>query len=327
MSEFSREGVKAYHNIIPQNLLAPKLEDMRNEISNCARDLSCDTNEYLASVSRWASPSPVTQHFAVLIDSILQPKLEAIVGASVTLVKSNIICKNRYATHSVPCHQDISYQTDYPYHFSCWLALTDVGETDGPLICLPKSHYQSPLPAIDFWDINFQDNIATSPDWKANAKKFVMNSGDAVLFDARVTHGSAASMSGNDRYALVTRWIVSKNLPYECHVSREVGMFGMWNCQEKTADLLRSLLKSIAIKPPDDFIQLLDQTVCVIDRFSWLENPELSKKLLKRVKILHLASQRHNAGDAHGTVYRELWNNLLCYIENILIEEVTYASN
>jgi hypothetical protein len=318
VSQLQGDGVQYCQSLLNKKDIDYPYQQMLSAIEQCAKEFKCSLQVYLTSISRWASPSPVTDPFVALANSSIHAQLEALMDRKIILKKMNIICKNKYAKKAVPCHQDISYQSKTKYHFSCWMALNDIGTEDGPLACLPKSHLAPIRPAVDFWEINFFDTIAQSVLWKQDSISYAINTGDAILFDAATVHGSEASRSTHNRYALVTRWEIVGN-DYQSDIpGLRPGKFGMWTCHQQTVSLLTALLKLHKIKPSVDFVTLLDQVNVLLPLILWLKNKDKISNAINQVKILHMASKYHNAGDAHGWVYKDLWVIFLSHIQHII---------
>lgn len=307
---------------LPQMILPQQAEEFKriveSAIVNCAQDLNVTLDQYLSAVSRWMDPSPVTAAFPEFIQKDLKCLLEDLFSTDLELKKFNIICKSPYARDTIPCHQDIAYSKDDPYEFSLWLALTDVSANDGALEVLTRSQMDEILPAIDFWDPEFQDEVRNSVRWQQEKKSYSMSQGDAVVFDSRVWHGSGLNTSNNIRIALVTRW---KTLGFtgfaQTIPEKKPSKFGMWSCGEKTFKDLKTFMDNPSAEYTADFINsVINRIESNNEEFNF--DKVLAIKALRKLVILHQGSLRHNGGDALGVVYAELWKHFL----NHLNEEV-----
>ena len=326
--ELQREGVVFNAKMVEAESLLPSIQVMKKSIASCAQELQVDTKLYLSSVSRWLAPSPITKPFSTLVHGELKHALEDLMAQPLTLIKTNVVCKNEYAAAAVPCHQDLAYQKEtQPYDFSCWLALSEIGQLDGPLKCLPRSHLGPVDPAVDFWDVAFQDTIAASGHWQRRSTCDSFHVGDALLFDAATYHGSEANQTGQARYALVTRWLLQSSENKRTIPPKLPGKFGMWTCHDKTTEILQLLLRHYGINAMQDFINIVDRVITLLPALTWLKHPARAYHSLQRVRVLHLASKRHNAGDSQGNVYKSLWFNLLSEVKFYLQKwSVSHAS-
>lgn len=293
-------------------------QKIKTQLINNAADIAVPISDYLYCTGRWAAPSLVAQCVPAQTILALQQKVANVLGKQVSLEKSNILCKNRDITDCVPLHQDMTYSPQAPYHYSLWLALNDVDEHAGPLHCIPASHHWPLRPAVDFWSPECRDKQLE--EYQHPLQKIVLRKGDAVLFDSRLWHGSPPSISGQDRYAYVTRWIVHQQ-PFPPIPPIQPAYFGMWNCQQITEGLLKQGLVKYSkdIGEINDFIALLTAWRCLIkdSPLPFTLNKTAAMQDLHNVQILHQAANRHNAGDLTGRIYRQLWYSLLVPLQCI----------
>jgi len=221
--------------------------------------------------------------------------------------KVNLIFKSPYATHPVPCHQDIAYSGNNACQFSLWLDLQDVSLEDGCLEFLPGSQLGTIEPAIDFWQPNFKDKMRSSSLWQQNYVALPVKAGDIIAFDSRVWHRSAVNKSNCYRFALVSRWssldyVPPINIPEKQNVE-----FEMWNCRELTTQLLRQGLfycfNTNAADDLEEIISVWREKLSKKVKLAFTIDYYLAHKSLNDLLILHRATQLHNGGDAHGIVY------------------------
>lgn len=305
---FKEKGYLTLPSLFSENFVGELLHKVRSRLHQCAKELSCSYEDYLQAASRWIDPSPVTMGLEHLILKPLKSCLESLMEDVCELVKLNVISKTPSSPASLPFHQDISYSPHSPYQFSAWLALTDAPSESGPLEVIIGSHRGEIEPAIDFWDPDYQDLNSK----KGIKQKIPAKAGDLILFDSCLWHGSGRSESFDERLALVTRW---KTKGYDAPYIPpfEPKPFGMWTCQRRTEEILAKSLKLFSRKSVSDYLNLLDQWEKILDSSSlaFLENNEKAQEDLRRVRLLHLAHQKHNGGDAQGILYAQLWHSFL----------------
>jgi ectoine hydroxylase-related dioxygenase (phytanoyl-CoA dioxygenase family) len=284
-----------------------------------AQEIRVPLSDYLYCTGRWASPSKMTQCVEKESNFILKQKLQSLLGKQIALEKCNIICKNQHIKETVPLHQDISYSPDSPYHYSLWLALNDVDEHAGALQFIVGSHQWPISPAVDFWSPLVNLDKPFKQKYHTQLQKIHLKKGDAVLFDSRLWHGSTKNISGNDRYAYVTRWIIQdRSFPDIPPI--QPASFGMWNCHAITQTLLKESLPYYSI-PSDEMIDFIELIVmwkkCIKNLPSHFQvNKDKAIRDLHHVQILHQAANKHHAGDLTGRIYRHLWHSLLAPLQS-----------
>ena len=306
---FKEKGCLVVPSLLSKAFVSELLHKIKVQLDQCAKDLSCSYEDYLQVASRWVDPSPVTTGLEQFILKPLKIFLEPLMEDACDLVKLNVISKTLSASAPVPFHQDISYSPQAPYQFSAWLALTDVPLKSGPLEVIIGSHRGVIEPAVDFWVPAYKDSNTLK---KGIKQKLPAKAGDLILFDSCLWHGSPRNESTDERFALVTRW---KTKGYEAPLipSLHPKPFGMWTCQRKTEDILAKSLKLFFEKRISNYLDLLDQWEKILSTISlpFLENTQKAQEDLRRVRLLHLAHQKHNGGDAQGILYAKLWYSLL----------------
>ncbi len=273
---------------------------IKTRINQCAQELSCSYEDYLQSASRWVEPSPVTIGMKEIVFSPLKSYLENFIGDG-ELVKLNVISKTPFSPSPLPLHQDISYSPESPYQLSVWLALTDAPIESGPMEVIIGSHRGDIEPPVDFWSPDFKDQSYLQ---KGIRKELPAKAGDLILFDSCLWHGSGQNNSSNERFALVTRW---KEKGYSPPIipTADPKPFGICTCQRKTEEILRKAQEFLFGETSSDYLTLLKYWE------EYLESPQQAKEDLKRVRLLHLAHEKHNGGDAQGVLYARLWQSLL----------------
>lgn len=317
--DFNLKGYYVAKGIIPEKLLQETRQRILEAIKFCSQEISVSEKDYLSSVSRWLSPSPIT---SAATESLLEHVSQAtqnLLQDTPYLSKFNVICKNDQCRDAIPYHQDISYSPENPYQVSAWLALQDVPEDAGPLEIIPGSHKELLKPAVDFWSPEYKPD----PTLKIRAIKLPLSAGDVVFFDSSLWHGSSENVASASRYAIVTRWTTQAWHPSQFIPPIQPSYFGMWTSGELTLKILSEGAAFFFQIKEKDFLKLLEL---------WLEKVEqaylpfsidqaLAVESLKRIKILHLAHLKHNGGDATGNLYKNLWQSFLCplktYVETV----------
>lgn len=312
---FDINGFNIIKNCCPIEVIDIINNSIKTKLQKCYTELNSSIGDYLRSVSRWMHPSPITENIYDMIVPLLKDKVSNFIGTEVVLAKMNIISKSAYADNPVPCHQDISYSREKPYQFSLWLALQNVDISDGVLEFLPKSHLGKIFPAIDFWQVNYSDQMYLSNDWQQNSIAVPVQSGDAIAFDSRIWHRSAKNTSGSNRFALVTRWSSIGYQPPKEIPEKSPANFGMWNCGKISEDLLQQGLKKwFQYDISADlitYIHLWQEKLSQRVKIPFEINLHNAQNVLKDLLILHQASEKHNGGDSQGTVYANLWKHFL----------------
>jgi ectoine hydroxylase-related dioxygenase (phytanoyl-CoA dioxygenase family) len=311
---FAENGFCVLKKLCSHEIIENIVKSIHTGIEYCAAELNCSQGDYLRNVSRWLHPSPVTENVYSIV-KILEKNISDFIGAKVSLKKINVICKSVNANQPIPCHQDIAYSNENPYEFSLWLSLQDVKLEDGALEFLVGSHLKTIEPAIDFWQPNFEDKMYLSYDWQQNNIAVPVQAGDAIIFDSRIWHRSAQNSSGNNRFALVTRWSRVDYQPPEDIPERVPAAFGMWTSGKITQLLLKQGLKScFDINISSDlitYIQLWQEKLDSPIKLPFMVDVPNVKRALNDVSILHRAAELHHGGDAQGTVYANLWQHFL----------------
>lgn len=314
--KFQETGFCVLKNAFPYQLIKQINQTIQTAITRYADELECSLADYLTHVSRWLHPSRLTEPLYHWIKSPLKTLAEEFIDDEVKLAKMNIISKSAHANQPVPCHQDIAYSRENPYEFSFWLALHEVNTAAGVLEFLPGSHREEIAPAVDFWDPEFVDTLQKSTRWQHQAIAVPVQTGDIIAFDSRIWHHSAYNASGEDRFALVTRWSQKSYQPPNVIPEKIPAPFGMWTCGPVTKALLKQGLAT-CFQPP---VVSVDWTTCIAlwqkklaesKTLPFAVNGPRAQKSLKGVSILDRAATLHNGGDAQGSVYANLWRDLL----------------
>lgn len=309
--------VKGYHlakNVIHRSLIKDAQKNILDAIKSCSKDLGVAEEDYLSSVSRWGSPSPITSAVSNAILTHVSLETEKLLGAIAQLSKFNVICKNDQCCGAIPYHQDISYSQENPYQVSAWLALQDVPEDAGPLEVIPGSHTEPIKSAIDFWSPEYEPD----PSLIKHSLKVPLSVGDIVFFDSSLWHGSSENLARISRYAIVTRWITEIWQPPDFIPPIQPRYFGMWTSGELTQKILSQGAHLLFQSQEEDFLKLLELWGNKLKKITlpFAIDQILAIESLKRIKILHLAYLQHNGGDATGNLYKNLWKSLLGPLKN-----------
>lgn len=316
--EFKLNGYYVAKGVVPKNIIEKTQQSILESIKNCSEDVGVSEKDYLSSVSRWVSPSPITSTVTnSLLEHVSLPT-QNLLEDTPHLSKFNVICKNDQCRDAIPYHQDISYSPENPYQVSAWLALQDVPEDAGPLEVIPGSHEEPLKPAVDFWSPEYEPDLSL----KKRAVKVPLCAGDVVFFDSSLWHGSSENIASTSRYAIVTRWTAQAWRPSQVIPPIQPSYFGMWTSGKLTQEILSDGAHLFFQSQEEDFLKLLELWINKLQQISvpFLIDQTLAIESLKRIKILHLAHLKHNGGDATGNLYKNLWQSFLCplqtYIQN-----------
>lgn len=312
MTSLTRDGFQIVKNFITQNEVDICLSQIKQDIKKASKEIEVNTEEYLSATGRWGPNSFITQNISKILLDRVKSSIEHILNVKIEYKKSNIICKTHILTDRIAFHQDISYSKNDPYHFSLWLSFNDVHSNSAPLQVIKGSHNEPIEPAIDFWSPMYDKKYDYND---IESEILTVNASDAIIFDARIWHGSDNNYSGNDRFAYVTRWkIHGKNFPTIPNIKPLP--FGMFNCGDLTDKILR---ESIKLYNSEQYYSSLSREEIIIKWIEFLENnPDFqvvnqnnSKKDLEKLMILNRACELHDAGNISGLVYKNLWYSML----------------
>ncbi|AWN81622.1 phytanoyl-CoA dioxygenase family protein [Candidatus Cardinium hertigii] len=316
------KGFMVVRQLIPLALAEAALADIKHTLTKLAQRLSVPIADYMYCTGRWATDSPVTKCISTL-DVFIKHYLEALWQCPVVAKKANVICKTADLIESIPFHQDIAYSFNAPYHFSVWVALNDVRATSGALQVIKGSHQWPVAPLVDFWQPHFVDRKADI--YKDQIETLPIATGDAIIFDAKLWHGSAENLEAKDRFSYVTRWVIpAKEFP---EIPKpKVSDFGLLNCGFLTEHILRKALPLfVHLTIPQNKTELI---------YSWLNlltqplpisgiDPIQAQQDLYKLLILEQASTLHDAGDSLGKVYKNVWFSLLRFLN----QSITVVGN
>jgi ectoine hydroxylase-related dioxygenase (phytanoyl-CoA dioxygenase family) len=103
----------------------------------------------------------------------------------------------------VALHQDQAlWSRWYPRAFSIWFALSEVSPANGGLFGCPGSHVAE-LEHRDRPEYPWHPSVDVDEDGLADPVQFILQPGDAVMWDRFLAHGSAANTSSSDRRGMV----------------------------------------------------------------------------------------------------------------------------
>lgn len=319
MEKLQSDGFFIIKNLISLDLVTWHLNDIKNKIAESAEELGISVSDYLNCTGRWVAPSQITKIISELLNDTIKDNLEKLLQCQIVNKKSNVICKTADLVDAVPFHQDISYSPDNPYHFSVWIALNDVDETSGALQVIKNSHTWKIKPAVDFWSPYFVDKYSNK---LINQQTITLpiSTGDAIVFNSRLWHGSGENSDGKDRFAYVTRWII-KDKEFPVIPKPKPLIFGLFNCGALTEEILK---KSLLYFDKYHNIKENSKEELIKTWLSYLENnSDISEidiikasKDLSKLLILSQAATLHNAGDISGKIHKNLWFSLLNFLNS-----------
>ncbi|MDQ2958607.1 MAG: phytanoyl-CoA dioxygenase family protein [Actinomycetota bacterium] len=129
---------------------------------------------------------------------------EQVVGPGAVAVFHAAFLKPALIGTHVALHQDQalwSYQ--YPSAFSVWFALTEVSPANGGLFGCPGSHAGGLIEHRDRPDHPWHASLSQVEDDLGEPKQFVLEPGQALMWDRYFAHGSAPNTSREDRRGMV----------------------------------------------------------------------------------------------------------------------------
>ncbi|MDD9139643.1 MAG: phytanoyl-CoA dioxygenase family protein [Candidatus Cardinium sp.] len=309
------KGFMVIRQLIPLALVETALVRIKHTLTELAQALSVPIADYMYCTGRWDTASPVTTAAADCLHQPIVDYLSQWTGRSMVAKKANIICKTAVLVDPIPFHQDIAYSFQEPYHFSIWLSLNNVNEKAAALQVIPGSHCWPIAPLVDFWQPNYVDKYARW--YRDQIQTITMEKGDAIVFDARLWHGSGRNEAATDRFSYVTRWVIQQQdfpfIPHPISVN-----FGMYNCGIVTETILSSyLLRACPNRSKLTRTALIQAWLERIDSIA-IEaavDRAQAKQALYHLLILNQATDLHGAGDIAGKVYKTLWFTLLQWLE------------
>lgn len=314
--ELEEQGFTKLEGFFSKHETNDYLNEVLKGIGDCIRDIDSLPHFYLQSVSRWLSPSPPLHNIEQEINRRLQVLVSDLFKCEAKNARTNLICKTFFARASTPLHQDISYSPQSPYKLTTWVSLNDISEESAPLIFAPNSHLLDIEAPVDFWSPEYKDIKKEKFVQSTGIVSVPAKQGDIILFDSSLWHGSHYNQSGKDRYAIVSRWTYKDFTPLTNIPPRKPLFFGMWNCGEMTRNILKNALRKIEENEPGEMVEI-DKLIKIWQgklKTFHLPFPYDSQKTinaLEKVKILDLASKRHNGGDGQGIIYAHLWHIFL----------------
>jgi phytanoyl-CoA hydroxylase len=137
------------------------------------------------------------------MSSRLHTALDALMGHGRVLLQEMALVKPPKLSGDKPWHQDAAYfrGSDPNLMFGVWIALDPATRDNGCMEVIPGSHLGGPVPHIPAEDINL---CTIQPDLLRLDRRVAlpMDPGDALVFDSRIHHYTAANRSDRRRRAL-----------------------------------------------------------------------------------------------------------------------------
>lgn len=316
---FEQAGFTSIAKGLPPALCKQFLSQIQQRLAELITRHRCTDSEYFATVNRWPATALLDSSTLSQLIRRIQPIILNNIKLPLAPYEIDILYKSPLANLPTPCHQDIAYAFKQPYFASTWIALTEVGLLDSPLQFLPGSHHLPVSPAVDFWQPGYIDIYRDAVVWKDYAEVLPASCGDVILFSSRIWHASLAHSSLDTRLAIVIRW-GNSDLVYPQIPKPRIAPFGMWNCGEYTAALLKAGFETITQQKHDSFMALIEAWQHLIQNkqvpFEYAENQALAA--LAQLRILHEAYSYYKGSDGQGIVYAGLWHSLLKYLRGYL---------
>lgn len=209
-SKLNENGFIVSASVLGRERCAEWVREIERSFGGLASDVGCSLDAYLKSVSAWSDRNPLVRELLEEVQHAVACKIEGITGKRVEFLEGKLLMKSSNCPWPTHAHQDLSYRLQTrkkQYHYSSWIALTDVGLEQAPLEFLPGSHLDPVCEYQDYLDPEFVDRRSTRL-WEEQARKITVQSGDMVVFDSKVWHGSSAWSKPPTRFTLVLRWTV-----------------------------------------------------------------------------------------------------------------------
>lgn len=127
--------------------------------------------------------------------------LEQVIGPNIQLAMSDIIFKPSSGDNEIQLHRGgHPNEKNPPVAYHAWTPLENVDENNGCLKVDPGTHRKE----IPEWK---DDGLIDVEAYDAsNVSHLPMNSGDVLLFNDKIVHGSDATRSSSNRFALRVRY-------------------------------------------------------------------------------------------------------------------------
>ncbi len=190
------------------------------------------------------------QHRARTIWNLVRdPRITDIVadiaGPNLIAWASHYFCKMPHDNRPVPFHQDASYWFMSPARtVTVWLAIDDTDDENAPMLFLPGSHRQGPLP----WRQSDDPNVVLGQEL-ADTESFgtpvanVLPAGSMSLHADMLAHGSVGNLSDRRRCGLTIRYCApGASKPLDPHyagravLARGEDTTGWWTHNPEPAD-------------------------------------------------------------------------------------------
>lgn len=172
-----------------------------------SRNIRCGKDFYYSLLSH-------TYEDNLLIQKNIRQILQQFYNAwfrNYTMRNESFLVKPRNTGNELMLHQDWSYTDILKFTTgTIWIPLSAVGEENGTLILLPKSHryfnqyISGSIPTLRMPSSAVPETLLLKPD---------LQPGDVVVFNPAVFHGSCPNLSGSDRI-VVTATVFPREAPF-----------------------------------------------------------------------------------------------------------------
>lgn len=140
----------------------------------------------------------------ILVRSGIPSIGEEVLGEEATIVFHAAFLKPAEIGTPVALHQDQAlWSREYPGAFSVWFALSEVNPGNGGLFGCPRSHARGLIPHQDDPSYRWHPSLDVARDGLGEPRQFMLQPGDAAMWDRYFAHGSAANESKEDRRGMV----------------------------------------------------------------------------------------------------------------------------
>lgn len=152
-----------------------------------------------------------------------------VIGDDAALIFHAAFLKPARVGTPVALHQDQAlWSNEYPGAFSVWFAFTPVSPANGGLFGCPGSHTK-PLVHRDRPEYVWHPSLDVADEGLADPVQFLLEPGDAVMWDRYFAHGSAPNTSEIDRRGMVVVFADASDprfAPKDCITLAEIAAVG-----------------------------------------------------------------------------------------------------
>ena len=144
---------------------------------------------------------------ALAEDPRIVDALRNVMPQGVMFLSDKIVYKAPDRTFPTPWHIDCFYWRNTRPKLSVWIPLDDASAENGTLTVVPGSHKQDwRMVKMGLPRGAFQYEIDGGEWREGDVVTCAIKRGTAIIFSARLVHGSTANTAGKDRYAIISTY-------------------------------------------------------------------------------------------------------------------------